>query len=74
MWILLGVRNDTVEQEAYVHFIGIFDNLSIVKEHIEHLITTTKTKRSDYIIKSVIMNKSYCYDWSNSEEDEIKTI
>jgi hypothetical protein len=71
MWVLLGIRDDTAERETYVHFIGVFDDLSKVGEHIENLITTTKTKRGDYIIKAVSMNTSYYYDWSNSE-DEIK--
>jgi hypothetical protein len=72
MWVLLGVSDDTVEKETFVYFIGVFDDLSIAKQRMEHLIATTKkTKKSDYIIKSVIMNTSYSYDWSNNEEDEI---
>lgn len=71
MWVLLGISDDTIERETFVHFIGVFDDLSIAKQHVEHLITTTKNKKNDYIIKSVIMNTSYHYDWSNSEEDEV---
>jgi hypothetical protein len=71
MWVLLGISDDTVEQETFVYFIGVFDDLSIVKEHVEHLMTTNNTKRSDYLIKSVRMNTSYGYDWSNNEEDEV---
>jgi hypothetical protein len=72
MWVLLGVSDDTVEKETFVYFIGVFDDLSIAKQKVEQLIATTKkTNKSDYIIKSVIMNNSYCYDWSNNEEDEI---
>jgi len=71
MWVLLGVRDDTAERETFVHFIGVFDDLSIAKQHVENLITTTKSKRSDYIIKSVLMNTSYNYYWSNTEEDEV---
>jgi hypothetical protein len=63
-----------VERETFVHFIGVFDDLSILKEQMEHLITTTKTKRSDYVVKSVLMNTSYDYVWSNMEVDEVKTI
>jgi hypothetical protein len=35
---------------------------------------TAKSKRSDYIIKAIEMNKSYDYNWSNSEEDEVNNI
>ena len=73
MWVLFGLYDDTVEQETIVYFIGIFDDLSLAKDKLKKLMeTTTKTKRSDYIIKTIDINKSYNYDWSNNEEDEIK--
>jgi len=73
MWVLLGLYDDTVEQETIVYFIGIFDDLSLAKDKLKKLMeTTTKTKRSDYIIKTIDINKTYNYDWSNNEEDEIK--
>ena len=74
MWVLLGIRDDTIERDTYVYFIGVFDELSLAKEKIKHLITTTHTKRSDYIIKSVTINNIYDYHWSHNEEDEIKSI
>ena len=72
MYVLLGVSNDTVEQETFVYFIGVFETLLLAKEKLNSLIRTKNTKRSDYIIKSVTLNKVYDYDWSNNEEDEIK--
>jgi hypothetical protein len=73
MWVLLGVSNDTVEQETFVYFIGVFDTLLLAKEELKYLMeTTTKSKKSDYIIKQIEVNKSYDYEWSNNEEDEIK--
>lgn len=71
MYVLLGISNDTVEQETFVYFIGVFETLLLAKEKLNSLIRTKNTKRSDYIIKSVILNKAYDYDWSNNEEDEI---
>jgi hypothetical protein len=56
------------------YFIGVFDNLSLVKQKLDNLITTTNSKRSDYIIKSLTINNLYNYDWSHNEEDEIKNI
>ena len=74
MWVLLGIREDTAERESYVHFIGIYNDFSILQGHIEHLITTTKSKRSDYIVKPVYTNTLYSYDWCYDESDVIKTI
>jgi hypothetical protein len=74
MYVLLGVSNNTVEQETFVYFIGVFETLFLVKENLNDLITTTNTKRNDYIIKRVTKGKIYDYDWSNNEEDEVKDI
>jgi len=74
MWVLLGISDDTVEKETFVYFIGVFDDLSLVKQKVENLITTTNSKRGDYIIKSLTINNTYNYDWSHNEEDEIKSI
>lgn len=71
MWVLLGVSDDTVEKETFVYFIGVFDNLSLAKEKVDNLITTTNSKRSDYIIKSLTINNIYNYEWSHNEEDEV---
>jgi hypothetical protein len=72
MYVLLGVSNDTVEQETFVYFIGVFETLLLAKESLNYLIITTNTKRDDYIIKRVTKGKIYNYDWSNNEEDEVK--
>jgi len=74
MWVLLGISDDTVEKETFVYFIGVFDDLSLIKQKVENLITTTNSKRGDYIIKSLTINNTYNYDWSHNEEDEIKSI
>lgn len=72
MWVLLGISDDTVENETFVYFIGIFDNLNLAQLERDKLILNTNSKKSDYIIKSIEINKSYNYDWSNTDEDEIK--
>jgi hypothetical protein len=74
MYVLLGISNDTVEQETFVYFIGVFETLLLAKEKLNRLITTTNTKKSNYIIKKVTKNEIYNYDWSNNEEDEVKDI
>ena len=71
MWVLLGVNDTVIEQETIVYFIGVFDDLSLAKQKVVTLITTTNSKRSDYIIKSLTINNVYNYDWSHNEEDEI---
>ena len=35
MWVLLGIRDDTIERDTYVYFIGVFDELSLAKEKIK---------------------------------------
>lgn len=74
MWVLLGVSDDTIENETFVYFIGVFDNLQLAKLERDKLITNTGSKISDYIIKSISINNAYSYDWSNNEEDEVKNI
>jgi len=72
MWVLLGISDDTVQNETIVYFIGVFDDLTIAQLERDKLILNKKSKQSDYIIKSIKINKSYNYDWSNNDEDEIK--
>jgi len=73
MWVLLGISDNTIENETFVYFIGTFDNLELANSERDKLVSNTKSsKKSDYIIKSITLNKSYNYDWNNSDEDEIK--
>jgi len=72
MWVLLGVSDNTIEKETFVYFIGVFDDLNLAQLERDKLILNTNTKKSDYIIKLVSINKSYDYTWSYNEEDEIK--
>ena len=72
MWVLLGVSDNTIENETFVYFIGTFDDLELAYLEREKLMSSTKSKKSDYIIKSITLNKSYNYDWNNNDEDEIK--
>ena len=51
--------------------IGVFDDLLLANRKLEELMNRTYSKRSNYIIKSVNVNASYDYNWSNSDEDEI---
>ena len=65
MWVLLGVSDDTVEKETFVYFIGVFETLLLAKEELKYLMETTKkSKKRDYIIKTIENNKSYDYEWS----------
>jgi hypothetical protein len=71
MWILFGTNHDTVEQEPYVYFIGIFDNIDTAKAKRQLCIssdmsgTERKAVLDDYFIKEVEMNRLYDLDWSN---------
>jgi hypothetical protein len=58
--------------QTFVYFIGVFESLLLAKENLSRLMETTKTKRSDYIIKRTYLNETYGYDWSINEEDEVK--
>ena len=71
MWVLLGISDNTAERETFVYFIGVFNELSLAQLERDKLVLTTTSKKSDYIIKSIDINKSYNYDWSNNDEDEI---
>lgn len=71
MWVLLGVSDDTVEQETFVYFIGVFDDLSLAKAEKNRRIETD-SKRNNYIIKPIDVNIGYDYEWSYKEEDEVK--
>lgn len=71
MWVLLGVSDDTVEKESFVYFIGVFDDLSLVKEERKRLISVNPSNVNNYIIKPVSVNTSYNYDWSNDETDDV---
>ena len=65
MWVLFGTHYNTVENEPYVYFIGIFDNIEIANSARDDLIRETKSVPSDYFIKKVKTNELYTCDWSN---------
>lgn len=73
MWILFGTNHNTVENEPYVYFIGIFDNFELANSNKEYLIQLNRpTLRSDYFIKEVNINNLYTCDWSNGcDENDI---
>lgn len=79
MYVLLGISDDTVENETFVYFIGVFETLLLANENLTQLLADrssgTRTdrgyKRSDYIIKSITVNKTYDYDWSNRDKDGV---
>jgi hypothetical protein len=73
MWVLLGVSHDTVENEPFVYFIGVFDDLLVAKQERDKIITSsTSNKSSEYIIKKVTPNIGYSYDWSCNDENEVE--
>jgi hypothetical protein len=47
MWILFGTNHNTVEQEPYVYFIGIFDNIDTANEKRQLCISTEDAKSDD---------------------------
>ncbi len=67
MWILFGTNHNTVENEPYVYFIGIFDSLSLVNEERNKLIVKNNTSHYDYFIKAVDINSIYDCEWSNND-------
>jgi hypothetical protein len=71
MWTLLGTCWDTVEQEPFVYFIGVFDDLDLAIQTRENIVKEKNAKRSDYMIKEIIMNKTYPYDWICAEGDDL---
>ena len=67
MWILFGTNHDTVEQEPYVYFIGIFDNIDTAKAKRQLCISLDHSASAildDYFIKEVELNQLYDLDWS----------
>ena len=68
MWILFGTNHDTVEQEPYVYFIGIFDNIDTAKAKRQLCISLDHSAYDvldNYFIKEVELNQLYDVDWSN---------
>ena len=65
MWILFGTNYKTVEQEPYVYFIGVFDDLDVATQEKNKLVLDTKSSTNDFFIKKVEMDKIYTCDWSN---------
>jgi hypothetical protein len=68
MWILFGTHYNTVENEPYVYFIGIFDNIELANNQRDNLIKETKSMPSDYFIKEVTSNELYTCGWSNCSD------
>jgi hypothetical protein len=68
MWVLFGTNYNTVENEPYVYFIGIFDNFELVNQERNNLIIRYKTNQLDYFIKDVKINEIYDYNWSNCDD------
>ena len=66
MWVLFGTHYNTVEQEPYVFFIGVFDSIETANCKRINLIAETGSLPSDYFIKEVVANELYTCGWSNS--------
>lgn len=71
MWVLFGVSYETVENEPFVYFIGVFDNEELAKIEKQKLDDAKKDYKKhltpDYFIKPVVVNQTYSYDWCNEE-------
>lgn len=72
MWVLLGINDESLDEAPIVYFMGVFDDLHLAE--LERKKLMLDTKRSDYIIKSVTLNKSYDYNWSNDDDGDIKNV
>ena len=68
MWCLFGTNYNTVENEAQVYFIGIFDNFELINQERDKLITFYKSNKHDIFIKEVTVNSVYDLNWSNSDD------
>jgi len=66
MWILFGTHYDTVENEPYVYFIGVFVDLEAATVEKNKLMLETKCSVNDFFIKKVEVNEVYTHGWSNS--------
>lgn len=72
MWVLLGLNYDTVENEPFVYFVGIFDDFEKAKlEREQQIISKNIRSRHDFFIKAVVVNTGHEYRWSYSEEGDI---
>lgn len=66
LWVLLGTEHDTVENEPFVYFVGIYDDLTKAQEKLLELDSKIEPKfrKQCYEIKPVEMNKDYPYSFS----------
>jgi hypothetical protein len=79
MYVLLGVSDETVENETFVYFIGVFSTVRLVMESRNALMKTKQPNslgcnKSGYIIKEITIDTIYDYNWCDSEDNEIKDM
>lgn len=68
MWALFGVSYETVENEPFVYFIGVFDNEELAKIERQKMVDAKNAKDYDYFIKPIVVNQTYSYDWFNDDD------
>ena len=69
MWILFGTEHN---DEPFVYFIGIFDDLKLAnKERLKLIANSKEYSSSDFFIKPVEMNVAHTYDFSWKKSRQI---
>ena len=68
MWILFGTSYNTVENEPYAYFIGVFNDLETATIEKEKLVSEKIYSINDLFIKNAELNKIYTNDWSNNDD------
>jgi hypothetical protein len=71
MWVLLGTNYDTIENEPFVYFMGVFDNLELAIQKRDEIVKSKNLNKNEYPIKKLCTNSIYTYEWSWNDEDEI---
>lgn len=66
MWILFGTSYNTVENEPYAYFIGVFNDLETAAIEKEKLVSEKRHSINDFFIKQADLNKIYTHEWSNN--------
>ena len=68
MWALFGTSFNSVEQEPFVYFIGVFDDIHLAQQAKNDLVLSRKESAQNFFIKSLSLNQVYTYEWSNYDD------
>lgn len=68
MWALFGTSFNSVEQEPFVYFIGVFDDIQLAHDAKTDLVLSSKQSVHNFFIKPLSLNQTYTYEWSNYDD------